>query len=373
MTRPGAALAGGGIVLLVGTRKGIFRAWSADRRDWTLEGPLLEGYEVYHAVPDPRTPGTAYAAVNHLVWGSHVYRSEDAGRSWEPLEGRPSFPPGTGHRLEAIWHLAPGHPDHPERLWAGVAPAALFRSDDRGKSWDWVRSLEEHPTRRTWQPARGGLFLHSVQIDPRDPETVYAAVSAGGCYRSDDGGASWEPINRGIRAEFLPDPASHAGHNPHALRLHPARPARLYLQDYVSVYRSDDRGDAWVEVTDGLPSGFGYVVGLDPSDPDRCWVIPEESTHMRCVCGGRLRVFETRDAGGTWSPRREGLPQAHAYVSILREALDTDGLRPCGVFFGTSTGHLFGSPDGRAWSLIAGFLPTILSVRSFPLPTPTTG
>jgi hypothetical protein len=266
--------------------------------------------------------------------------------------------------VEAIWHVTPGDPGRPGRVWAGVAPAALFRSDDGGATWIWVRSLEDHPTRSTWQPARGGLFLHSIQQDPREPDRLYVAVSAGGCYRTEDGGESWSPINDGIRAEFLPDPDSRSGHNPHALRLHPGRPDRLYLQDYVAVYRSDDRGESWTEVTGGLPSGFGYVVGLDPADPDRCWVVPEEGTHLRCVCEGKLRVYETGDAGATWTARTEGLPQRHAYVSVLREALATDGLDPCGVHLGTSTGHLFGSPDGRRWTLIGGYLPTILSVRA---------
>lgn len=360
-----------GPLLLVGTRKGLFRVvGDASRAAWRVEGPHLEGYEIYHAVPDPRDGSTAWAAANHVIWGSHLYRSEDRGRSWSPASGRIAFPPDAGREVAGLWHLAAGHPRRPGHLWAGVEPAALFRSRDGGRSWTWVRALDEHPTRSTWQPARGGLFLHSVQLDPGEPDRLYVAVSAGGCYRSDDDGATWKPVNRGIRARFLPDPDSRAGHNPHALRLHPRRPERLYLQGYHGVYRSDDRGESWREVTDGLPSGFGYVIGLDPADPDRCWVIPEEGSHMRCVCDGRLRVYETVDAGAGWTPRTEGLPQEHAYVSVLREAMATDGRSPCGVYFGTSTGHLFASPDGRRWSLVAGFLPTILSVTAFPPSAP---
>lgn len=350
--------------LLVGTRKGLFRAVpGAAHGRWRLEGPALEGYEVYHAVPDPGRTGAAYAAVNHPVWGSHVYRSDDAGRSWAPA-GRLAFPAASGRRLEGIWHLAPGGPAEPDAVWAGVAPAALFRSEDRGESWAWVRSLDEHPTRASWQPARGGLFLHSIQVDPGTPGRMFVAVSAGGCYRSDDGGESWEPVNRGIRAEYLADPEAAAGHNPHCLRQHPARPERLYLQGYDAVYRSDDAGASWTDITGGLPSGFGYVVVLDPSDAERCWVVPEEGSHLRCVCEGRLRAYETRDAGTSWEARAEGLPQEHAYVSVLREAACADGEEPCGVHLGTSTGHLFVSPDGRRWTLAAGFLPTILSVST---------
>lgn len=361
----GASDPAAGVTLFVGTRKGLFRASSdRDRHRWTLEGPHLAGYEVYHAVADPRHPGSVYAAVNHMVWGSHLYRSLDGGSSWEPSPGRLAFPASTGRRVRALWHVAPGHADHPDRLYVGTDPAALFVSDDGGERWRWLPGLEEHPSRPSWQSARGGLFLHSIQPDPGEPSRLYVAVSAGGCYRSEDAGESWRPINRGIRAEHLPDPEAPAGHNPHALRLHPGHRSRLYLQGYDGVYRSDDGGDGWTEITDGLPSGFGYAVALDASDPDRCWVVPEEGSHMRCVCEARLRVYESGDGGGSWAARSEGLPQEHAYLSVLRDALCTDGLEPCGVYLGTSTGHLFGSRDGVGWTLLAGFLPTILSVTA---------
>lgn len=351
------------VLLLVGTRKGLFLLQSeGGRTGWRLEGPFLEGYEVYHAVPDARRPGRCWAAVNHPVWGSHVFRSEDGGRSWRPTGGRIGFPSDSGRELQALWHVEARDRSRPDRIHVGVEPAALFRSEDGGESWTWLSSLDRHPTRATWQPAKGGLFLHSIQVDPAEPDRLYAAVSAGGCYRSDDDGASWTPVNRGVRAGYLPNPAAASGHNPHAIRLHPARPDRLYRQAYDGVYRSDDRGESWREVTEGLPSGFGYVIGLDPARPDRCWVVPEESSHMRCVCEGRLRVYETADAGNSWTGLTEGLPQEHAYVSVLREAFCTDGLEPCGTYLGTSTGHLFVSGDGRRWSLAAGFLPTILSV-----------
>lgn len=332
-----------------------------------MEGPHIAGHEVYHAILDPRDGRTAYAAVRHDVWGAHIYRSPDAGRTWDALAAPPAFPAEAGRTLTAIWHLAGGGGDRPARLYAGVEPAALFVSEDRGTSWEWVRPLDEHPTRTAWQPAKGGLALHSIQVDPRDSGRIYVAASAGGCYRSEDGGATWIPINRGVRADFLPDALPEAGQCVHSLRLHPARPDRLYQQSHCGTYRSDDRGGTWREITPGLPSDFGYVMGLDPADPDRCWVIPEESSHLRSVCERRLRVFETRDAGQSWTARTEGLPQEHAYVSILREAMDTDGLAPCGVYFGTTSGHLFGSRDGRAWRPLASYLPKILSVSASPL------
>ncbi len=357
------------VLLLVGTRKGLFRVPSAGgRARWALEGPFLAGYEVYDAVADLRHPGRAWAAANHPVWGAHVFRSDDDGRSWRQVEGRIASDGAAEASLEAIWHLEAADPSRPERLHAGVAPAALFRSEDAGRSWRRIAALERHPSRSAWQPAKGGLFLHSVQVDPSEPDRLFVAVSAGGCYRSEDDGGSWHSINQGVRAEHLPDRMAPAGHNPHALRLHPSRPSRLWRQGYDGVYRSDDRGSSWSEVTEGLPSGFGYVVGLDPSDPDRCWVVPEESSHMRCVCEGKLRVYETGDAGRSWRARTDGLPQTHAYVSVLREAFWTDGGRPCGAYFGTSTGHLFASPDARRWTLVSGFLPTILSVGGRPLP-----
>ncbi len=356
-----------GVRLLVGTRKGLFIAGSdADRRTWTLDGPHIAGYEIYHAVLAPGSAGTGWAAVRHEVWGTHLYRTDDGGRSWTPLTARPAFPADLEREVRAIWHLAPGGPAHPERLWAGVEPAGLFVTEDGGDSWSWVDSLERHPTRAAWQPAKGGLALHSIQFDAGDANRMYLALSAGGCYRSDDSGENWVEVNRGVRADFLPDPEPVAGQCVHSLRSHPRLPGRLYQQNHCGTYRSDDAGDSWIEITHDLPSDFGYVIGLDPRDPDRAWVIPEESSHMRTTCGGRLRVFETRDGGGRWTARTEGLPQEHAYVTVLREALDTDGLDPCGVYFGTATGHLYASPDGRRWQQVATHLPKILSVTVAP-------
>lgn len=348
------------MTLLIGTRRGLFIASSDDRRSWSLEGPKLEGREVFHAFRDPRT-GTLWAATSHRVWGSHVHRSDDGGGSWETLESAPHHDDERG--LEAIWFLAPGPPDQPETLWAGIEPAGLFRSTDSGGSWQAVEALNGHPTRDRWQPAGGGLALGGIQHDPRDPDTLYCSLSAGGVYRSDDGGASWTPANRGVRAEFQPNRYPEAGQCVHKLRLHPAMPDRLYQQNHCGVYRSDDRGDSWEEITQGLPSDFGYALALDPHDPDTAYVIPEESSHMRATVGGRLRVYRTRDAGASWAALTDGLPQEHAYVSVLRDAMDHDTLDPVGLYFGTSTGHVFASADrGDRWDLVTAYLPKVLCV-----------
>jgi hypothetical protein len=352
------------IILLVGTARGLFTLRSdAERARWTVSPPRLVGHEVYHAIIDPRDPSTVWAATDHKVWGAHVHRSSDQGESWTVLEAAPHYDDARG--LIAIWSLTPGPATEPGLLYAGIEPAGLFLSRDQGESWEGVAPLNEHPTNTTWQPAGGGLALHSVIVDPRDPRRLYCALSAGGVYRSDDGGESWTALNHNVRADFLPQQYPEAGQCVHKLLLHPARPDRLYQQNHCGTYQSDDRGEHWTEITAGLPSDFGYALALDPSDPDTLFVIPQESSHMRASVEGRLRVYRSRDAGATWEALERGLPQAHAYVQILREGMTTDTLDPCGVYFGTTSGHLFASRDGGdSWELIAGFLPKILSVTA---------
>ena len=352
------------LLLLIGTRRGLFIARSDDaRRSWTLSPPLLAGREIYYAFVDARDGRTIWAASNHPVWGAHVHRSRDRGESWELLEAAPHYADDRG--LKAIWFLAPGDASAPARLYAGIEPAGLFVSDDAGLSWRGVDALNDHETNSAWQPAGGGLALHAIQHDPRDPRRLYCALSAGGVYRSDDGGATWAPKNRGTRADFLPDPYPEAGQCVHKLIVHPARPDRLYQQSHCGVYRSEDRGDSWTEITAGLPSDFGYALATDPRDPNVLYTIPEESSHMRATVDGRLRVYRTRDAGSSWEALTNGLPQEHAYVSVLRDAMASDTLEPVGVYFGTSSGQLFASADeGASWTMIAGFLPKVLSVTA---------
>lgn len=355
------------VVLLVGAQKGLFLFYSSlERQHWTIDGPHIAGYEILHAWLDPRDPSIGYAAAHHTVWGAHIYRTDDQGQSWFSLPQVPCHRPGEQDpSLNAIWFLAPGPKEEPLKLYAGIDPPGLFVSQDRGANWAPVPGFNRHPTCPSWEPARGGFSVHSIYVDPTDSERLYAAVSAGGAFRSEDNGESWKPINRGVRAENLPQRYPETGHNIHRLLMHPARPERLYRQCYNGTYRSDDRGDHWHEITAGLPSDFGYALATDPGDPDTVFVIPEESQHMRITVGGRLRVYRSRNAGREWEALTYGLPQEHVYVTVLREAMTTDGLDPCGVYFGTSSGHLFASPDGgERWAIIAGFLPRILSVQA---------
>jgi len=351
------------VVLCIGTKRGLFLARSPDRRSWRVGEPLLAGREVYHAWLDPRDPRRGWAASDHKVWGPHVHRTGDGGETWQVLESAPHHDDARG--LTAVWHLAPGAPCEPDTIYAGIEPAGLFVSRDAGATWQGLSALNHHPTASTWQPAGGALALGAIHHDPRDPRRTYCSVSAGGVYRTDDGGASWLPLNTGTRADFLPDPCPTAGQCVHQLRLHPARPDRLYQQNHCGVYRSDDRAESWRDITSNLPSGFGYGLALDAADPDVAYVIPEESSHMRTTVGGRLRVYRTRDAGASWQALERGLPQESAYVSVLREGLCSDVLQPVGVYFGTSGGHVFASADaGESWQLLAGFLPRVLSITA---------
>ncbi|MGQ0562961.1 MAG: WD40/YVTN/BNR-like repeat-containing protein [Gemmatimonadota bacterium] len=344
------------VMLLVGTKRGLF-SFTSDtaRRAWRASGPHLVGREVYHAVMNPRDR-VIWAATDHAVWGAHLHTSADLGESWQLIESAPHYSDERG--LAAIWFVAPVG----ATVYAGIEPAGLFVSHDRGESWRGVDALNQHTTTSTWQPAGGGLALHSI-IPDTNAQRIFCAVSAGGVYRSDDAGASWRPLNQNVRADFQPEQYPIAGQCVHKLLQHPLRPQRLYQQNHCGTYRSDDAGESWIEITNGLPSDFGYALAIDAHGPDTLFVIPEESSHMRSTVEGRLRVYCSRDAGASWQPLTHGLPQENAYVSILREGMTADTLDPCGVYFGTSSGHLFASPDrGESWTMIAGFLPRILSV-----------
>ncbi len=359
-------------MLLVGTDKGLFRLFPADsRRGWTQEGPLMAGYRILQVVVSPNDDRELHAAVDHPVWGAHVYRSQDSGATWVSLDAAPSHPAGRFESsLNAIWNLA-WSPDG-SLMYAGIDPAGLFISPDRGSSWRDVSSLNEHPTRDCWEPSRGLFALHSICVNSQAPVNMIVAISAGGVYRSEDAGESWVPANKGVRAENLADRYPLAGHNVHRVLMHPRDGTRLYRQCYSGVYRSDNGGRDWVEITEGLPSDFGYAIACDPGDPDTVWQIPESSSHLRTTADGRLRVFRSRDAGTTWDSVSNGLPDGPAYVTVLREAMDSYGADPCGVYFGTSSGHVFASHDGGdQWQLAADFLPRVLSVRAVRMPSPT--
>jgi photosystem II stability/assembly factor-like uncharacterized protein len=328
--------------LVVGTKKGLF-LWS----DGELAGPVLSGWEVYHARLDARD-GTLYAAANNFVYGPTVQRSTDRGATWErsePVEG-----------LDKAWHVEPGATL--DTLWLGGAPGMLFQSDDGGRSWDANAALAEHSTRDRWNPGAGGLCCHSIQIAADG--TLYIAISAAGAFRSDDGGATWIPINAGVAADFMPDPYPEVGQCVHKLLLHPAHPDRLWQQNHCGTYRSDNRGDTWERLDgNGLPSSFGFGIALDPADPDVAYVIPEEGGENRVTSEGRLGVYRTTDAGSSWKLWSAGLPE-QAWTGVLREGMsfDTDG-----VYFGTQSGSLFASENG-GWRELASQLPPILSVEA---------
>ena len=354
-------------MLIVGTEKGLFRLHETEgRRRWRLTGPELAGYRILHVTAAPGRPGELLAASDHAVWGAHIYRSGNGGESWDSLDATPQHPAGRHVRtLTSIWQLAWSADG--SRLYAGIDPAGLFLSEDRGRSWQDVPSLNEHGTRRAWEPSRGLFAMHSICIDQADPNRMLVSVSAGGTYRSEDGGLSWEPANTGVRAANLPDPYPVAGHNVHRVVMHPADGRRVYRQCYSGTYRSDDGGRRWTEITRGLPSDFGYAIACDPADPDTVFQVPEMSSHMRTTVDGKLRVFRSRDAGLSWASASDGLPQEHVYVTVLREAMDTDQERPGCVAFGTSSGHVFVSRNsGGRWDVAAEFLPRILCVHFVP-------
>ncbi|MGH8117453.1 MAG: WD40/YVTN/BNR-like repeat-containing protein [Rhodanobacteraceae bacterium] len=358
------------VALLVGTRKGLFIVRSdAARGNWHVEGPHLAGYEIQRAFLDGRRPGSGFAVGEHSVWGKHVYRTDDAGRSWEPLREIPRHRHDeTPASIRRLWSIAPGADAEPDTIHAGIEPPGLFVSRDRGESWTPLPAFSGHPTRATWAPAKGGLAVHSIQVDPRDPGRVFVALSAGGVYRTLDGGQSFAPVNAGVRAPYLPEREPVSGQCVHRILLHPADPLRLYQQSHCGTYRSDDGGDHWHEITTGLPSDFGYALASDPADPDSVLVIPERNSQFRATVDGRIRVYRSRDAGRSWTALEDGLPQANAYVTILRDGLDGDGLEPCGFYFGSSSGHLFGSNDGGDhWRVLCGYLPGILSVSAHAL------
>lgn len=348
-----------GVLALVGTSKGLFLLRGDDERQrWLVDGPLLEGWGVFHATRDPRN-GMMYAATNHRAYGSTVQRSADGGRTWRRSR-KIGLPEESELTLEAAWHIEPGCADEPETLYLGAAPGVLFRSDDGGETWQVNRGILDHPTRARWFPGAGGMCCHSIQLDPRDRRRIYVAITAAGVFRTDDGGETWSAINRNVAAEFLGDAYAEVGQCPHKLLLHPARPGRLWQQNHYGVYVSDDHGDSWARVDgNGLPSGFGFPLMLDPNDADTAMVIPEKSQEYHYSSGGQLAVYRTRNRGDTWELMADGLPK-QAWAAVLREAsaFDADSL-----YFGTQSGSFFALTDGDRWVEAVRHLPPILSVE----------
>lgn len=357
----------GDVLLLVGTMKGAFLLRSRpDRSHWETTGPYFHGQAIYSMAFDTRAGRRRLWASTCTFWGTFLRSSDDFGKTWtNPQEANVKFPQDCGVSLKNIWQICLGRESEPDTIYCGVEPAALFASHDAGESWSLVRGLFNHPHRPRWVPGNGGLCLHTVLLDPAKSGRIYVAVSAGGVYRTEDAGLNWEARNRGIRVEFLPEKYPEFGQCVHKIVLHAARPERLFLQNHGGLYRSDDCGDCWQSVSNGLPSDFGFAMLMHPRDPACVYILPVESSEFRCTPDGKLRVYRTRNCGGSWEPLSRGLPQKGAYQTVLRDAMTTDSLDPAGVYFGTRSGELFGSTDeGKNWKMILSGLPPVVCVKA---------
>lgn len=360
----------GDVLLMVGTLKGAFLLRSRlARTRWAMTGPLFPGTAVYALAYDDRSGRRRlWASTSSMHWGAVLRRSDNLGRTWtDPQTPNVKFPESSGAALRQIWQIQPGRADEPETLYCGVEPSALFESRDEGETWALVQGLWDHPHRARWEPGGGGLCLHTILPDPADRNRLFIATSTGGVYRSDDGGRTWSARNRGILTPFLAEKYPEFGQCVHKMVQHPARPGRLFLQHHWGIYRSDDAGDSWQDVGKGrgVPSDFGFPIVAHPHDPDSVYVLPLQSDEFRCPPEAKLRVYRTRDGGASWKGLSRGLPQRHAFETVLRDAMATDAARPAGVYFGTRSGKLFASrDDGASWACIQDGLPPIVCVRA---------
>ena len=369
-----------GVRVLVGTRKGAF-VLTADgtRTDWEVQGPFFPGWEIYHVAASPADPDRIWASQSGGWFGQQIQRSDDGGRTWNPVgndfsyatvPGTHQWYDGTPHPWEfaRVWHLEPAAND-PDTVYAGVEDAALFRSVDGGQSWSELPGLREHGSGPHWQPGAGGMCLHTILPDPRDSDRMLVAISAAGVFRTDDGGKTWRPTNRGLVSEGIPDPDAEVGHCVHKLALHPAQPETVFMQKHWDVMRSDDGGQNWYDIGGDLPTDFGFVVDVHAHEPETVYVLPITSDLEHFPYEGKLRVFRSRTGGHEWEPLTQGLPQQHCYVNVLRDAMSVDGLDECGVYFGTTGGQVYASADaGDSWAPIVRDLPAVLSVQVQTLP-----
>jgi photosystem II stability/assembly factor-like uncharacterized protein len=384
--------------VLAGTRKGAFILESDGKREkWDVSGPHFAGWEMYHIKGSPADPNRLYASQTSGWFGQMIQRSDDGGKTWyqpgtppgEPAApggmpkpasnkfvydvstetGKPltthQFYDGTQHPWEfkRVWHFEPSLTD-PDTVYAGVEDAALFRSTDGGQNWHELSGLRGHGTGPNWQPGAGGMCLHTIILDPSDPKRIYIAISAAGAFRSDDGGESWKPINKGLYSQYIPNPTAEVGHCVHHIAMNPSRPGVLFMQKHWHVMRSDDAGDNWTKVSGNLPTDFGFVIDINSHEPETIYVVPIKSDSEHYVHEGKLRVYRSRTGGNEWEALTKGLPQKDCYVNVLRDAMAVDSLDKCGVYFGTTGGQVYASADaGDSWNPIVRDLPAVLSVE----------
>jgi photosystem II stability/assembly factor-like uncharacterized protein len=365
---------------LVGTRKGAFVLTSdGTRKQWTIEGPHFGGWEMYHLKGSPADPNRLYASQGTGWFGQLIQRSNDGGKTWEPVDNKFAYEGATGtHQwydgtphpweFKRIWHLEPSLTD-PDTVYAGAEDAAIFKSVDGGQSWQELPALRTHESGSRWAPGAGGLCLHTILLHPRHPERMFVAISAAGAFRTDDGGKTWKPINRGLKSQYIPDPDADVGHCVHRIAMHPSRPDVLFMQKHWDVMRSDDAGASWQEISGNLPSDFGFPIDVHAHEPNTVYVVPIKSDSEHYPPDGKLRVYRSRTGGNEWEPLTKGLPQRDCYVNVLRDAMATDALDRCGIYVGTTGGQVYASADaGDSWSAIARDLPAVLSVEVQTLP-----
>jgi photosystem II stability/assembly factor-like uncharacterized protein len=385
--------------VLVGTRKGAFILTSDGKREkWDVSGPHFAGWEMYHLKGSPVDPNRLYASQSSGWFGQIIQRSDDGGKTWfqpgtpagaptttpegmpmgesnkfvyddSPETGKPltthQWYDGTPHPWEfkRVWHLEPSL-DDPDTVYAGVEDAALFRSANGGQTWSELPGLRGHGTGAQWQPGAGGMCLHTIILDPRNRERIFIAISAAGAFRSDDGGTTWKPINKGLHSQYIPDPKAEVGHCVHHVAMHPANSDILFMQKHWDVLRSDDAGESWKEVSGNLPTDFGFVIDVHAHEPETIYVVPIKSDSEHYPPDGKLRVYRSRTGGNEWEPLTKGLPQENCYVNVLRDAMAVDALDSCGVYFGTTGGQVYISADGGDnWAPIVRDLPPVLSVE----------
>jgi photosystem II stability/assembly factor-like uncharacterized protein len=362
--------------VLVGTRKGAFVLTSdGKRQNWDVSGPHFAGWEVYHLKGSPVDPNRIYASQSSGWFGQLIQRSNDGGKTWEPVgnkfvydgvPGTHQWYDGTPHPWEfkRVWHLEPSL-TNPDEIFAGVEDAALFHSTDGGQNWNELPGLRAHGSGSSWAPGAGGLCLHTILQDPSNAKRMFIAISAAGAFRTDDGAKSWKPINKGLRSAQIPDQDAEVGHCVHRIAMHPSKPSVLFMQKHWDVMRSDNAGDQWREVSGNLPTDFGFAIDVHAHEPETIYVVPIKSDSEHFPMDGKLRVYRSRSGGNEWEALTNGLPQKDCYVNVLRNAMSVDTLDKCGVYFGTTGGQVYASADGGGtWAPIVRDLPAVLSVEA---------